>query len=291
MREFYLKIKSGGFLVSDIFRILSLTIQYLILIPGVIFWGTMYFEEDFGLPHFTFNEFLGSNIFGVLLFVSVLLACLVHVFIKIESQDKASTLYWIRVINLFRVLRKYGFLTIANPSLKELQDKESRSLVYCKVAMELKNFNSRGISDDEIKYFVLGKREEGKKLGVKVKMIEFFGDILPLSQALSSEIETNILLSDKVQLAVEAIEKYLNGANSDMPIIIVSDEITINTLKEQYQSALDSFVSIDKVELFQKSRAFGMKPFELCTEDEFKILDQRIIGCSRVVEFTNEKAC
>lgn len=83
-------LKKGGYLLADIWKILSLIIQTLILIPGMIFWGAVWLEADIDLPHFNYKEFLESNIFRAFLLISFMYSIGYFIFRKMEKSDEYS---------------------------------------------------------------------------------------------------------------------------------------------------------------------------------------------------------
>ena len=127
MKKLLLKIKNirfARFVFADIYRILSIFLLTLIQIPGMIFWGAVWFEVDMDLPHFNYKQFLESDIFRALLLTSFLYSIglliseklkirmnvLLHLVIPqleyslmeenhIKKRYKRSPRYWLKIVS------------------------------------------------------------------------------------------------------------------------------------------------------------------------------------------------
>jgi len=90
IKALFSKMKKIGFIFVDLYRFISHVIQTLVLIPGIIFWGAVWFEIDMDVPHFNYKEFLGSEVFKTFLLISFMFSIVYFFFRKMEKLDEYS---------------------------------------------------------------------------------------------------------------------------------------------------------------------------------------------------------
>ncbi|AHJ13026.1 hypothetical protein [Sulfurospirillum multivorans] len=317
-RYMKLALKGLWYVVQGAVNYMKIFIKMLIMIPGILLYVSLYEGEV--VINMTTEAFLTSPLFGIILILSFAISFLFFVdrceeldtmvlgTSKVLGKKLTCELLWAlndkrrfnadESVNFLRTMKKFGFFMVVD--LNSPLSKIERTTSYLKAALSLRGVDlSQFTKEDfnEIGEFLSPNCIEDT-ISIDEKKLKIMNDAFPLMEILRKEVEN---MSNEVpeennhdtslKEATTLLQNYHEDKKASMPLIIVAEQDVIVALRKEYATILDTFALVDKVELFQKSRAFGMKPFEICTEAEFEILDPRIVDCSCVVKLTKESTC
>jgi len=313
-RYMKLALKGLWYVLLGFVDYIKIFLEILIMIPGIFLYVSLYEGEV--VINMTTEEFITSPLFGVILCILFLLSALIFFFRCVEADSDMDFVFGKRCtrayfwtlnekrrfnvdqsVNFLRTLRKFGFSVHTNQNSPIHENTLAQTVSYLKMALSLRGVDLSQFTEEnftEIAKFLSPNCSEDM-IGIDAAKLDIMNDAFPLMDILKNEVDSmrNEVLEENdydisLNEATTLLQNYLEDKKASMPLIIVAEQDVIVALKKEYATILDTFASIDKVELFQKGRASDMKPFELCTEDEFKTLDQRIVDCSKVVKFTKE---
>jgi len=95
------------------------------------------------------------------------------------------------------------------------------------------------------------------------------------------------------EVAVEIIQKHLKKRNPK-PLLVVAEENIAQQLRKNFSHELsalnEEYERSGKPNVFAQGRAVGLKVFNICSKEEFKKLDSRIVANADIVRVPYEQS-
>lgn len=232
MKKLLLKIKNirfPRFVFADIYKVLSIFLLTLIQIPGMIFWGAVWFEVDMDLPHFNYKQFLESDIFRALLLISFLYSIGLLIFRKIENSDECSFAFGDSTTGIFfdggkshkETVQKITEILVENRELKNELQKIQEGTKMKKIVVKIGHDVEFKHRDKIILEGVMGtgKTVQLEKIALKLNNIGVpFIFITSMLDGLFNIPESRILQSMR-----DFLDKFVNNQNLDALVIELYD--------------------------------------------------------------------